>query len=350
MKTNKLGLVFFGVSLLILIGIGGPFADSQLTHAQTIHCVGEDVPENCVVKMAWLPNGEMLAVAKQREILLFSSSDDFPHKHILLENVELITDFEISTSGRFLAVSYANLEAVGYTIAVFDEALEQVALRSDLIPIGDIEFDEEEQTLVFVSLGGTVFFWDFNQDILSEPIELGGTSKSIFLMPGESTVIIVGYDGTALVRIRLWDIENIEQMRLRDTFIGGESLTYASAYDSRTNSVSLFVDTVFGRFIYLWNLDSGVLVLKTPRLDSVIQAISFHPTEDKFATCSETGEITFWGFDGLIHTIIESGHEGMITGLAWIPDGDVLVSSGDDGRVLFWETETGQLIRSIELE
>jgi WD40 repeat protein len=46
----------------------------------------------------------------------------------------------------------------------------------------------------------------------------------------------------------------------------------------------------------------------------------------------------------LRHSLV---HEGRVISLAWSPDGQRLATSTDDGRLLLWDTQTGQRLRSV---
>ncbi|HEU5383576.1 MAG TPA: hypothetical protein VFV38_49880, partial [Ktedonobacteraceae bacterium] len=48
--------------------------------------------------------------------------------------------------------------------------------------------------------------------------------------------------------------------------------------------------------------------------------------------------------DGVILWSGEHAHQGVITALAWSPDGQMLASGGQDGMVRVWRADTGDLL------
>lgn len=44
---------------------------------------------------------------------------------------------------------------------------------------------------------------------------------------------------------------------------------------------------------------------------------------------------------------VPNAHQDTITALAWSPDGHLLASGGQDGRVLVWQADTGELLQSF---
>ncbi len=44
------------------------------------------------------------------------------------------------------------------------------------------------------------------------------------------------------------------------------------------------------------------------------------------------------------------GHEDAINGIAWSPDERTLASGSDDKTIRLWDTETGNLLRTLEVK
>ncbi|HEU5380305.1 MAG TPA: hypothetical protein VFV38_33185 [Ktedonobacteraceae bacterium] len=52
--------------------------------------------------------------------------------------------------------------------------------------------------------------------------------------------------------------------------------------------------------------------------------------------------------DGVILWNGEHAHQGVITALAWSPDGQMLASGGQDGMVRVWRADTGALLFTFQ--
>jgi WD40 repeat protein len=116
--------------------------------------------------------------------------------------------------------------------------------------------------------------------------------------------------------------------------------------------------------IKLWNPRSGELLCKLEgHLDGVLclnYAIpydiennlatdNFNPHKyHTLASGSADGEIKFWcfGFWESLQTL--TGHIGVVNGVTFSPDGQILASAGGDGTVKLWSVQTGELLKTFQ--
>ena len=42
------------------------------------------------------------------------------------------------------------------------------------------------------------------------------------------------------------------------------------------------------------------------------------------------------------------GHPGVVSALSWVPSGELLVSGGSDGRLRWWDLQSGECVRVQE--
>lgn len=77
--------------------------------------------------------------------------------------------------------------------------------------------------------------------------------------------------------------------------------------------------------------------------DNQVTSVDWHPfKEELFASGSYTGQIIYWhANNGLLHLIDKAhfspkGDPSMVWGLAWHPEGHMLVSTGNDHKLRFW--------------
>ena len=110
-----------------------------------------------------------------------------------------------------------------------------------------------------------------------------------------------------------------------------------------------------GNLIRVYDVKSGDLIheVASPRLTRVV---AFSPTEKSvFATGSDDGQVRLWRISEQAPVRELNGHAGILQGVAFSPDGKLLISagSGNDngkfakGEVRLWNTETGELIRKL---
>jgi WD40 repeat protein len=90
---------------------------------------------------------------------------------------------------------------------------------------------------------------------------------------------------------------------------------------------------------------------------SEVTALAYGPPArpDRIATAGVDGKARLWDRDGagpgplvLTGPNGEPDHDGAIEDVAFLPDGRTLVSAGADGKILFWDVDTGRRTQAID--
>ncbi|KAF9771626.1 hypothetical protein IL306_010727 [Fusarium sp. DS 682] len=80
-----------------------------------------------------------------------------------------------------------------------------------------------------------------------------------------------------------------------------------------------------------------------------VRCVCFSPDGNHLATGSEDHLIRIWEIESGDQKVL-SGHQDHIYSLCYVPDGETLVSGGgSDRKVMFWNTQTGSAIFSLDL-
>ena len=82
--------------------------------------------------------------------------------------------------------------------------------------------------------------------------------------------------------------------------------------------------------------------------EDVINGIAWSPDGRTLASPSADGTIRLWdAATGKLRRTLE-GHEGGVNSVAWSPDGKTLASASDDKSIRLWDAETGKLLEALE--
>lgn len=79
-----------------------------------------------------------------------------------------------------------------------------------------------------------------------------------------------------------------------------------------------------------------------------VEMAAFSPDGTRIATASRDGTAGIFGIDGTLQFRLR-GHRSDVISVEWGDSGRELISSGDDGTVRRWCTQTGELIETIDL-
>ena len=106
--------------------------------------------------------------------------------------------------------------------------------------------------------------------------------------------------------------------------------------------------------IYIYSLSTEEPELLR-KVDGIIQALEpdseisskavWHPDGRAFAAPTATRDVMVVSRnDGEKQRAFKDGHLGMITAVAWSPNGAILATAGAEGFVLLWETKTQKVL------
>ena len=171
--------------------------------------------------------------------------------------------------------------------------------------------------------------------------------------PGGIRALAVSPDGSAVATagwgdpIRIWNISTGE---LIQTFVDSSPPVSVLAYFPDGERMAA---AAAGGELHLWNAGTGEL-LRTLEGTGRITQLAISPDGNAIAIGTGDGEIGLWNLDRDEATVflaldaeglpLPRGHNPIVTGLAFVPDEERLLSAGSDGVVNIWDTRTARLV------
>jgi WD40 repeat protein len=250
-----------------------------------------------------------------------------------------------SPDGRFLLaagekqVRYWNIARLGP-----DGGKTPINFNAHDLPISSLAFAPEGRQFATASLDGTCKIWDTHEPaciLALKPQKAGVTS--VAFSPDGKTLATAGQDGD----VRLWDRHS---GRPRLVIAGGVGAVLSLAFapdgqhifwggaDHHVRWADVLTGTSTQRQIFA-------------KAQAPINVLAFHPGGAQLvAGGGGDGALHLCRWDGKQLTTLRvlEHHKGAVHDLAFSPDGDRLVSIGDDHTMALCDANKGDLLRSWE--
>lgn len=201
--------------------------------------------------------------------------------------------------------------------------------------ITSVGFSPDGQQIISGSEDQTIRLWDVNT--ASELLRLQGHTASVSAVhfnPGTQQVLSASRDNT----LRLWDLQSGAELQ---RFVWDDS----DLVDVRSSSGFALVG-VAGTGLELWEFNSGSVTSTIAPANRDMQrltAISLSPNDRLAATGSRDGALTVWDLNSGLELLRIMGHDSTVTAVAFTPNNREVISTSIGGRIVRADAGTGEI-------
>jgi WD40 repeat protein/serine/threonine protein kinase len=246
-----------------------------------------------------------------------------------------------SADGKFLAAgSYQG------AMKVWDltrEDSEPVTYKLYAGPVGSIALSPDSRRLALCTGSGRVQIIELRDGEEVQTVRgHDGAVQGVAFSPDGRRLATAGGDHY----VRVWDTAAPQELQ---SVLQRGGWIYDCAFSPDGKSVALArgvsQSTVSGvKLVDVWDLEKRTWG-KQFRWTDYLTSVAYG--SNQLAAGSEDGTVVVWDVatGALQHAL--KGHRGVVTGVAYTPDGRQLASAGADGTVRIWDTSTGQEGRII---
>ncbi len=246
----------------------------------------------------------------------------------------------LSPDGKMLAAASLDNETTIWDVQS-RSLVRRLHRPSDLVL--SMAFSADGTMLASGSVEGTLKLWDVATG--AEPDLLDGDPPRTFSVAFSSQRMLAtgGTDGT----IRLWDLDTGRNLH---TLIGHRGMVMSVAFSP---DGGLLASGGKDNTARLWDVTTGKLLDTLKGHANFIRSVRFSPDGKSLATASMDATVKLWDIGRRRPTFLTEP-SGMVTNVAYFPQGNRLISSSGDaekgeGKLELWDAATGKQLDTFEV-
>lgn len=300
------------------------------------------------------PAGEKEAEKKKREDALQAGKDEVQKLGDKLASLKVGKERAGVMHGKAvedLAQAKVDKTKLEAQLKSLDEKLKAAnELQSKTVPqyqIADSGFSSDGLYFAVAYTNGNIHLYGSETGVFIESILTKVPLKKIFFQKGDA-LVVVGEDGKAM----LWPTQRNWTLTrsIGNGKDGGILIDRVTALGFGAKSVLVSASGIPSRNGQLKLWDGQTLKLKAENLDAhkdFITSINFSPDKTQFVTGSADRTAKIHDLDTLKLVRSLEGHSLAVLDASWSGDGRLIATSSADGKVVLWNTDTGEKYKTI---
>ncbi|MBW4486137.1 MAG: hypothetical protein KME14_26750 [Tildeniella torsiva UHER 1998/13D] len=308
---------------------GVNFAHADLSQSVFTQTMGD------VLAIAFSPDGTLLAMGIDRQILLWRMADR--RQIATLEgHTAWVRRVVFSPDGSLLASG-----SLDHTIRLWDVQTGQClkTLQGHTSDVQALAFSPDGALLASGSNDHTIRLWDVQTQQCAQTL-IGHDNRILS--------VIFSSDGQALIStsddqtVRFW---HLATSTCRQTIATSVNWLLSTALSPNGTTLVTGSDQQTVKF---WDVQTGDCLGTLPNYSATVWAVAFSPNGQLLATGSDDKTIRLWDVQTRQCLKTWQEHTNQVWQVSFSPDGQTLVSGGEDQAVKLWDVASGHCLTTIK--
>ncbi|KAJ3195125.1 hypothetical protein HK101_001036 [Irineochytrium annulatum] len=283
------------------------------------------------------PNGELIAITHGKRLQFWRvpkvaiEFSPFVLHRTLAGPYDDVISLKWSRDSRFILAGCRDM-----TVRVFSSDPIEGFAPSTLTGHRDIVlgawFSPTSDSIYSVGRDGSLFVWTL-KDVDNQADELSGEEEGDDELAPKKKRLTLAQSKTKKPVLKKWTLES------RHYFNQNHAKIVSADFHQESGLLVVgFTSGIFG----IWELPDFNNIHTLSISQKRIDAVTINPSGDWLAFgCSKLGQLLVWEWKSESYILKQQGHQHEMNCLSYSPDGQYIVTGGDDGKVKLWNTQSG---------